>query len=165
MKAWIIGFGVVVLLAACATMGAKGAGDGTPTDAFAGYPSWRRVNAQPITGDASGALGRAHEGASGYRNVFVNATGEEVATSASGYPYPEGTILVKESRKTADGAITNLTVMIKREATYDPDNGNWEYVMTSPTLEVASQGKLSMCIGCHAAGFEQDFTFNDTYAR
>ena len=168
MKAWMAGVAVFLLLAACGTMGATKWGDSayvTMSDDFSGYESWTKVNHETITGDTTGNLGPAHEGAQGFREVYVNKTGKKVATSAAGYPYPEGTIIVKANSKEKMGAIAALTVMVKRGPTYDPANGNWEYIMTSPAFEVAAQGKVDMCIGCHTAGAAADYTFNDYYAK
>ena len=168
MKAWMVGLAVVLVLGACATMGVTKWGENsyvTMGDDFSGYKSWTKVNHETITGDTTGSLGPAHEGAQGFREIYVNKTGKKVATTASGYPYPEGTIIVKESSKEKMGAIAALTVMVKRGPNYDPANGNWEYIMTSPAFEVAAQGKVDMCIGCHTAGKDADYTFNDYYAK
>lgn len=78
------------------------------------------------------------------------------------YPYPVGTIFVKESYKGEGGQMgdmTSLTVMIKRAEGYDPANGDWEYLMASPSFEVINQGKMEMCIGCHSVAADTDFIF------
>jgi len=139
------------------------AGDGTPVAQFADYQGWTRVNTQTITGDVTGTLGSAHEGTQGFREVYVNEAGRVVALGDSSPPFPAGTILVKESHKAdgngAKGDLANLTIMVKREAGYDAANGNWEYVMTTPAKSVRMQGKLGMCINCHAAAESSDFVF------
>jgi hypothetical protein len=154
MKALAAGFVAVVLLAACTSVGTGKWSDNmyvTSVDDFSGYKGWMKVNDEPITGDSTGALGPAHEGATGFRDVFINHKGSA--------PFEVGTILVKESRKTRGGDITSLTVMVKRAGGYDPANRNWEYVMTSPAFDVAAQGKVDMCIGCHTAAADTDYVF------
>jgi hypothetical protein len=49
--------------------------------------------------------------------------------------------------------------MIKRGRTYDPDNNNWEYMMIGADMEVMAQGKIEMCIGCHANAAKKDYVF------
>ena len=57
------------------------------------------------------------------------------------------------------GDLANLTIMVKREGGYDPENGDWEYLMTTATKAVRMQGNLGMCIGCHSAAYDSDYVF------
>jgi hypothetical protein len=51
-----------------------------------------------------------------------------------------------------------LTVMYKREAGYDPEGGDWEYmVLDGLGKEVRSRGKLESCRTCHQAVADTDF--------
>jgi hypothetical protein len=84
-----------------------------------------------------------------YYLFHVNSTGKEAFTAK--LPLPEGTVLLKTQYK--DDACTDLdrwTVMKKREAGYDPMNGDWEWQNVDPEGKVAEQGKLSYCKNCHA---------------
>ena len=149
----------LLVLMTCATTDA----DRTPAAAFDGYQNWTMVNMATIAGDATGVLGSAHEGAAGFREVYVNEIGRSVALEEADYPFPEGTVVLKEAYR-ADGsgnkgALSNLTIMVKRESEYDPENGDWEYIMTTSTGAVQAQGKLQMCIGCHWAASDTDFVF------
>ena len=124
--------------------------------------SWTKINAETITGDTTGALGTAHEGNKGFREVYVNKVGEAVALGKVSYPFPEGSMVVKESYKDSSGKkgdLSNLTIMVKREMGYDPDNGDWEYIMTNPARDVQAQGALGMCINCHKAAADSDYIF------
>lgn len=135
----------------------------TPAGSFADYKGWQKVNAETITGDMTGMLGGVHEGERGFREVYVNAIGAATSSGAAPLPYPEGTVLVKEAYEEKDGGkgpFAGLTVMVKRSGTYDPDNGNWEYLLLSPRGNVTMQGKVGMCIGCHAAAYN-DSVFTD----
>lgn len=65
-----------------------------------------------------------------------------------------------------------VTIMFKREANYDPENGNWFYakytamgeVMTNPKdVKLAgrvAKGMPTGCIACHQAAPGGDFVFN-----
>ena len=146
---------VAVMIAGCVSDAGA-----TSASAFQGYTSWTKMNKQPITGDATGVLGSAHEGARGFREVFINDVGKN---AGSGGSYSQGTLIVKESYKKASsggkGDLTGLTIMVKREAGYDPENGDWEYLNATSALKIRAQGKLGGCINCHAAAFDSDYVF------
>ena len=146
---------VVVLFLSCGTPDPNAAA----VSDFEGYASWTKVNAQPITGDTTGDLGRAHEAAQGFREVYVNRIGE-AGFSGSG-EFPEGTIVVKESFNESDGQkgdLTAITVMVKREDGFDSENGNWEYVNVSADLKIRGQGAIRSCIVCHDKA-DSDYIF------
>ncbi len=144
---------------------AGGAGeDATPTQssAFAGYTSWAKVNSKTITGDVTGVLGAAHERSKGFREIYVNKIGQPVEEGTSDYPFPEGSIIVKESYKNKNGSkgdLSNLTIMVKRESGYSSDYGDWEFIMAKPDGTITSQGRLKSCISCHRKGADKDYTF------
>ncbi len=138
--------------------------DATPTQTsdFINYSSWAKVNSETITGDVTGVLGAAHERSKGFREIYVNETGLAVERGEADYPFPEGTIIVKESFDNDNGSkgdLSNLTIMVKRESGYSPDYGNWEYIMAKPDGTIAQQGSLSTCIRCHSKGDDKDYTF------
>lgn len=152
----------IILIFCLSPIFANGQAEGTTTDMFSDYMSWTKVNRETITGDATGVLGPAHEGAKGFREIYVNDLGKPVYFGEMAYPFPVGTIIVKESYNEDNGMkgiLKNLTVMVKKTSGYDPANGDWEYIMASPTFDVMDQGKIGMCIGCHSAEKDKDFTF------
>lgn len=155
----LAGVAILVVLAACGTTGS----DATDVAVYEGYESWTRVNDEWITGDSTGTLGRrVHEGATGFRNVFVNPVGQRVSAGEDALPYPVGTVLVKEAysdNEDAAGDLSNVTVMIKRETSYDPENGSWEYVNLSSAMRVRAQGTIASCISCHSAAAHTDYVF------
>ncbi len=130
-----------------------------------GYTTWTRVNSVPLTGDPFNVLGQVHGGGAGIREIYVNDLGKAVSAAGSGFPYPVGTVLVKETyEETATGgkgAVTQVTAMVKRVTGYNPADGNWEYILLEPDLTVSSRGQLSACITCHAAASDRDFIFNN----
>lgn len=139
--------------------------DGGSTNEFSNYLNWEKVNNEVITGDVIGILGPAHQRAQGFREIYVNDIGKEVSSGEKSYPYPSGSIILKESFKADNGKkgdLADITIMVKREDGYDPENGNWEYFMANSQLKVSKQGKIGMCIGCHSAVSSTDYTFWDS---
>ncbi len=131
-------------------------------DIIKDYKLWDKINEDIITGDTTGFMGMAHRGPDGFRNIYINAKGTQVAFGEKEYPFPEGTIVVKEVFANNDGAqgdLMSLTIMIKRAEGYDPGHGDWEYIMTNPAFEVQAQGIVEMCIGCHDSADDKDYIF------
>lgn len=77
---------------------------------------------------------------------------------------PVGTVAIKSSVD-ADGVVQNYTVMIKEEAGFDAEHGDWRYEMRTPAGEIANDpdsgmpmsGAITMCIDCHQASAGTDF--------
>ena len=159
----VVGFLLVLIGALALVSCATSDGNATSVDTLSGYESWVKVNPETITGDATGTLGRnVHQGSTGFRDVYVNTSGAAVANGDSSGPFPVGSILVKNSFKDDGGQmgdLADITVMIKREAGYDPDNGDWEYMMLSDTMQVRAQGAINNCIACHTAAAANDYAF------
>jgi hypothetical protein len=161
MRTLILCIVVSIALVSCASM--PDDPNATTPDAYQGYQSWAKVNSHTITGDTTGVIGKAHEGTAGFREVYINSAGEGASNGASSLPYPVGTVIVKDSFKNAGGAkgaLSAVTLMVKRSAQYDPGNGNWEYIMLTPKMKVQAQGRLSGCISCHLAA-DADLVFTD----
>jgi len=157
---------MVFFVAGLLSVYANGQQEGaSAADKFSDYRNWTKVNQNTITGDETGVLGPAHERARGFREIYINEIGKPVAYGASDYPYPEGSVILKESFSEKDGGkgkLASITIMIKREEGYDPDNGNWEYINASGDFKISRQGKIGMCIKCHSVMSEKDFTFWDS---
>lgn len=160
MKILVVLILMMVVLFSCATTNDP---EATGADAYADYGSWKKVNSMTITGDSTGVLGSAHAGKAGFREVFVNSVGARVSDGSAPLPYPVGSIIVKESYRNSGGSkgsLTGITVMAKRSAGYDPENGDWEYLMLTSKMWVQARGKLSACISCHLAA-DNDLVFTD----
>ena len=69
---------LLIVVSTTAMVGAKDA-----DTRWADYETWQKINERPITGDHTGFLGKLHEAAKGYRQVYVNAVGIE-ASQGSG---------------------------------------------------------------------------------
>lgn len=117
--------------------------------------------------------GTQNPGDSTYRIIYANRS------SLTG-DLPKGTIVTKSTyQATPDGMkgdkLFVTFAMIKREAGFDSDNANWEYVMmpndgsndysvhpngTLPDIGSAMRGaNVGQCKGCHSGAAEGDFLF------
>lgn len=162
MKLAVVLFVAAITVVSCLTFGPDDP-NATTAEEIAPYESWNKVNEQPVTGDEFGVLGRAHQGADGFREIYVNDTGEAVSNGNASLPYPVDTILVKEAYTNSGGEkgrLTSITVMVKREQGYDDPNGNWEYLNMSSSMRIRGQGRIDSCIQCHYSA-TNDFVFTD----
>ncbi len=128
-----------------------------------------------ITGTKYGSASVGHAGNElgpdeTFRDVYTNMP----MKSADIKP---GDVIIKHTfDKDGNGNRNDLLVtfaMIKREEGYNPDGGDWEYVMmpndgsnnydTHPNGKLppvgGQRGKLQMCAGCHSAAEGGDFLF------
>ena len=128
---------------------------GLPDDT-AGYDQWLKLNAQPIP-PAEGA--DPHRGT---KNVYVNQTREVIAPNGEQkFPYPDGTIIVKDATRPGKDFIGLIAVMWK-EAGKHPDAGDWrfeEYLRGAPDAEFRLAFEGGICIGCHSGVAATDFVF------
>jgi hypothetical protein len=101
-----------------------------------------------------------------YVHVYVTP-GEEKKIRTGEGTYPVGTLIVKEKLPgmfaqhakdpkavTADKLPLHdaelFTVMLKREAGYHPECGDWEFMVVSGDMkQVLARGKLDSCVECH----------------
>jgi hypothetical protein len=97
----------------------------------------------------------------GYFIVYVNETGREAMMSQLKPVFPEGSIIVKEKLLAAnDTSPEMLTVMIKREKGFNPESGDWEYmVVNGERTRVEGRGKLENCQSCHVSKGDTDYIF------
>ena len=137
--------------------------DGLTTDHFAEFESWHKVNAEPLIGPADGLLRGKHLERDGVREVYANDIAREVFEGRADLPFPEGSIVVKDTFYLTDeggiGERWNITVMKKREAGYDPDNGDWEYATAGPRKDIRVRGRWNLCIDCHLDALSTDYVF------
>ena len=70
---------------------------GPDASAWSDYLSWYQVTPEATTGDPTGFLGSVHDGRNAFRQIYVNSLGQGVNQGTQNLPYPEGTILLKES--------------------------------------------------------------------
>lgn len=130
---------------------------------IAGYKNWTQVNTEPHTVAsplaaqcaAPTVLQISMEEQNPHRNkfilVYVNDVGKVAMMEQKLPVFPEGSVIVKEKLTTKDSTSPELlTVMRKREPGYDPQKGNWEYMVFDGTGEtLQASGKLEKCQACH----------------
>ncbi|HEX2270196.1 MAG TPA: cytochrome P460 family protein [Pyrinomonadaceae bacterium] len=94
-----------------------------------------------------------------YVSVFVNPVGREEMMTMHHPKFPVGTMIVKEKHGSPDSTKPELlTAMIKRGPGYNPESGDWEYlVLDGAASKIVEQGKLTRCSGCHNLYQRTDF--------
>ncbi len=117
-----------------------------------GYRDWQRAVANVNTDAHMSAI----------KDVYVNDRG--IASFRSGeMPFPAGSVIVKENFKPLSGgekgALMALTAMVKMNAGYHPEGGDWAYIQTDPGFSETTLGKVEKCASCHAAAANKDFVF------
>jgi hypothetical protein len=172
---------VLLLCAACACAESNGsqknAAEATlprplaGAELFAGYRGWARVNPEPAVLPSHIALlcarpnpeQRQLEEENPHRDkfitVYVNDAGRRAMLEERRPRFPVGSLIVKEKLPARDSAEPELlTAMLKHEAGYDPEGGDWEYlVLDGLGREVRARGKLESCRACHQAYPHTDF--------
>lgn len=139
----------------------------------AGYRRWTRVNPEPAvlharratdcalpTGERPDVGGDGNPHREKFINVYVNDAGRRAMLEQRWPRFPAGSLIVKEKLPGRDEGVAPelLTVMLKREAGYDPEGGDWEYVVLDGRGEgVRARGKLESCRGCHLSAKDTDF--------
>lgn len=99
--------------------------------------------------------------------VYVNEIGRQALTEAVEPKFPVGSIIVKAKHPTRESTQPELlTVMIKRQAGFNPEAGDWEFAaIDGDAKKVQAQGKLENCQSCHIPQKAQDFVFRTYMAR
>jgi len=156
----IITVTLLVILSACMSTSPQ---LGPDSSAWDNYLSWYKVTPEATTGDPTGFLGNVHDGINAYRQIYINSAGEAVNRGSRGFPYPEGSILVKESfnNETALQARRSpeLTVMVKLAAGQSPETGDWEYVRPDGARGSGDSGLGAFCRDCHLYAAATDYNF------
>lgn len=94
-----------------------------------------------------------------YLRVYANKLAKK-QMAAERPQFPEGSAIVKEKLPGKTGEPVLLTAMIKREPGYDPEHGDWEYlVLDGKTLKIQAQGRLKPCQSCHDSQKSEGYVF------
>jgi hypothetical protein len=136
------------------------------------YPNWQALTDQPRrVADYIYLLWRlpsdeeylAAESLHGpfFVKVYVNDIGADAIFDESDPIYPVGTVIVKEkSSGVAAEFADHLGIMIKREAGFNPDGDDWEYIYwEGGDIFQAPTADLSHCQDCHVSEAEDDSVF------
>ncbi|WP_438043317.1 hypothetical protein [Sorangium sp. So ce128] len=90
---------------------------------------------------------------------FTGEMEAEVRINAAAAPYPQlgpdrvlpsGAAVVEFHYRAGASEPDTLLAMVKRPAGYDPDGGNWEYLVLTPQGTSTHRGALPLCKRCHA---------------
>lgn len=159
---WKLVTGSVVAALPLVALAAEAQSAGLPWD---GYREWHLVTTEPNTGDPTGFLTNKHAGKKGYRLVYINDVGKPTNLGETPYPYPEGTVVVKETyaneAKFEARKSPELTIMVKLAPGTAPSTGDWEYYMGGSGKKRgfgdSKWGKF--CGSCHFNAAGTDFVF------
>ena len=174
MKFQLIKLATIVLLAAqCACTAVKGDAIKKETsgdELITNYKHWTRVNPVAAVFDANVAAMCAAANLGAVKNdphrdkfltVFVNEIGRKSMMEDKAPHFPQGSVIVKEKLPAKDSPSPELlTVMMKREAGFNPENGDWEYlVFDGAAKQVQTRGRLDNCQACHTMVAHTDFVY------
>lgn len=122
--------------------------DGNP--AFTDYMTWTKVNLHPIKGHEKSV------------NVYVNDQARDVYTAAAGGVFPVCAMIVKSHLLSAESnTVTEITVMVKMPAGFDPEHNDWWWGLFDPSGKTATMsGKVPVCIACHQPAAKEDYVFS-----
>ncbi len=132
---------------------ALGCAEGLPSD-VAGYAErCVRLNAAPIPSEGDDD---PHEGV---KNVYACNVTPDQLRDASGqplYPFPEGTLIVKESQREDQDYVWLIALMRK-------EGGSWKWTEYHRNFPDQDFGKLALketvCTGCHAKVESLDWVY------
>ncbi len=142
-----------------------------------GYKRWTKATSQPkpirmeswlscagVSADPDDSK-NPHNGR--FINIFVNDFAKEALFHQKHPNFPVGSVIVKEKLTDSRSNLpVLLTVMTKRETGFNPDSGDWEYlVYDGDGKKIQLQGKLQVCQSCHAKWKKQDFVSRDYLPR
>ena len=127
-------------------------------DYTAGYEKWLKLNAEPIPPVAGG------DPHNGTKNVYVNQERETIALDGKQqFPYPDGSIVVKEATRPNKDYIGLIAIM-RKKAGSDPEHNDWEfieYTRNSPDDDFSILASGRICWGCHARVKDIDYVFTE----
>lgn len=142
---------------------------------IAGYKNWTKVNAapklMPARTAASCFIGISPSGVSfddeknphrdKYITVYVNDIGRRAMLEQKNPKFPVGSVIVKEKLPNQQSKTPELlTVMIKQKKGYNPEIGDWEFMVVDGSgTKVEGRGALENCQACHLAYKERDYIF------
>lgn len=109
---------------------------------------WQKINKSKVISQHHGNT---------EKNVFANEDAYKVFMGKKKPPYPVGAkFLVEHYREGEKQGFIYL--MEKMGADYDPDRGNWKYVIVRVAdWTIEQQGLIANCVKCHEKGANSDY--------
>ena len=143
-------------------------GADTDLESLSQYRKWTLVNPVPVRMlPAVAALCAAPMSApvtqsphqDKFLSVYVNEAGRQAMMLQLAPEFPTGSMIVKEKLSTSKSQTPELlTAMIKREKGYNPQSGDWEYlVLDGAASHIVRRGKLADCASCHLSYEKTDY--------
>lgn len=113
-----------------------------------GIPADFRTTLTKING--ARLVSNGHAGGRYEVDVYGNDAGRAAALSVAG-PIPVGARLIKEHFERADGDTKPGPIMMmeKMPPGFDPEHGDWRYVVIDSTGVQVEDGHVESCAGCH----------------
>ncbi|WP_434047006.1 MULTISPECIES: hypothetical protein [Sorangium] len=96
-----------------------------------------RARSQHFTGELEG-------------EVRINAAASPYPVLGPGHVLLPGAAVVELHYPAGSTEPVTLLAMVKQPAGYDPDGGDWEYVILTPQGTSTHRGALPLCKRCHA---------------
>lgn len=128
------------------------------------YRTWTLVNPGPVKMEPAvaqlcAAVIRENPHRDKFISVYVNEIGKRAMMTQLHPEFPKGSMIVKEKLGSKDSQSPELlTAMIKREKGYNPESGDWEYLVLDGTASnLTKRGRLINCSGCHFAYETTDY--------
>ena len=145
---------------------------------FTGYRKWTRVNPEPVLMHSSvNMLCRAptpdniaQRNRDPHSNkfiiVYVNEIGRHAMMEEKQPKFAVGSVIIKEKLTSKTSTQPELlTVMLKREAGFNPQSGDWEYLVLDGTAtKTEARGRLQNCQSCHLSQSTTDFVYRNYLA-
>ena len=93
-------------------------------------------------------------------NVFANEPAHQTVTNKL-EKFPEGSIIVREKPGKASEELPELlAVMIKHRAGFNPDGGDWEFLLIDGSgTKIRLRQKQGQCLDCHRSQRDNDFVY------
>jgi hypothetical protein len=145
-----------------------------PVSLIKDYKSWRKVNPTAVRMQPAAAARcfvlpsqQPNPHLKKYLFVYVNSTGADAMLHQRQPHFAVGSIIVKEKLAKPDSTTPELvTVMVKREKGYNPDSGDWEYLVDDAAgMRAITTSGLKSCQFCHQEypALASDHVFRDYY--
>jgi hypothetical protein len=125
------------------------------------YRTWTAVNAKPekldwvVAAACADVTSRPDDTphSDKYIRVYVNDVGRDAMLKAKNPKFPVGTIVIKEKLPEKQSQTPEFfTIMLKREAGYDPGAGDWQYlIMGAAKAKLEKPADIDSCQSCHSA--------------
>ncbi|MCZ6679976.1 MAG: cytochrome P460 family protein [Candidatus Poribacteria bacterium] len=132
---------------------------GLPDD-VAGYETWLQLNAQPIPPNSEPRV--AFDAHRGTKNVYVNQDRGTIAPNGEQqFPYPEGSIVVKESVRPNRDFVGLIAIMRKASGS-NASHNDWtfaEYTRSGADAAFSEIASGAVCTGCHSGAANSDYVW------